>query len=249
MKTRTLSFLIYLFFTHYLMLLGASTQAQTIVIGGYDYPPFMNIQSKQGIYHDVMKTISLETGLSFEWQYYPYARLNSLFEQGSVHIEVGAAEEWTSASAEPGVYTDSFYALDDIALFRPKDAFPIKKHEDIKGKTIGVVRGYGFKNFDDMFTTKKATRFDAKDEKQLLHMLYNGRLDAIFINKNVFLYHQMNQPIYRQLVQGDVIGSYEVGIRVHPSFKHIIPALNQTIKKLKRNNRIQKMAERLKPSK
>lgn len=247
MKTRTLSFLISVFFASYLMLLGTYSMAQNIVIGGYDYPPFMNAQSKQGIYHEVMSAINQETKLSFQWKYYPYARLNKLFEQGLVHIEVGAAEEWTSASAEPGIYTDNFYSVDDIALFRPREAFSIKKHDDIKGKTIGVVRGYGFKDFDDMFITERATRFDAKDEKQLLHMLYNGRLDAIFINKNVFLYHQMNQPIYQKLTQGDVIGSYKVGIRVHPSYKHIIPALNQAIKNLKRNNTIQRMAESFKP--
>jgi ABC-type amino acid transport substrate-binding protein len=147
------------------------------------------------------------------------------------------------------MHTDSFYSLDDIAIFRPKEALTINEHEDIKGKTVGVVRGYGLKGFDDMFETKKATRFDAKDEKPLLNMLHNGRLDTVFINKDVFLYHQMHQPIYQQLIQGDIIGSYQIGIRVHPAFKHIIPALNQAIKNLNRNKRIQEISESFNSSK
>jgi hypothetical protein len=53
------------------MMLGSYTQAQNIIIGGYDYPAFMNSQSKQGIYHEAMTAISLNTKLSFQWQYYP----------------------------------------------------------------------------------------------------------------------------------------------------------------------------------
>ncbi len=71
MKTRPLSFLIGLLFHTYLMMLGSYTQAQNIIIGGYDYPAFMNSQSKQGIYHEAMTAISLDTKLSFQWQYYP----------------------------------------------------------------------------------------------------------------------------------------------------------------------------------
>ena len=213
-------------------------RAEIIIIGGYDYPPFMNAQSNQGVYHKLMSDISRRTELRFQWEYYPYARLNSLFEQGSIAMEVGAAPEWTANKGIPGVYTETFYELEDIAIFRPGEAFKIKQPQDIKGKTIGVVRGYGFEQFKGMFDSKQATRFDASDEKQLINMLFNKRLDAIFINKDVFQFHKSIIPKYVRLHQGDVVGAYKVGIRIHPDFKEIIPSLNKAIRDLKKEGKL-----------
>jgi len=208
------------------------TSAQDLMIGGYDYPPFMNAQTQTGTYHHLMDAIAQQTNLTFKWQYYPYARLDKLFSQNIVHIEVGSAKEWTLNAPVPGVYSDTFYKLEDVAIFRPREAFSIKAPQDIKSKTVGVVRGYGFSLYDPIFASKQATRFDAKDENQLLHMLYNGRMDVIFINKNVFLNKQQAKPEYQNLIMGDTVGDYDIRIRVNPSFAHIIPKLNQGISKL-----------------
>lgn len=215
-----------------------SIKAETIIVGGYDYPPFMDSNSKQGIYHKLMLALSQQTGLTFQWQYYPYARLNKLFEKGLVHIEVGSAPEWTTQSSEPGIYTEAFYELQDIALFKSGEAFKIKRPTDIKGKTIGVVRGYGFEDFENMFKSKQAIRSDTTDESQLLQMLLNKRMDSIFINKDVFRHHSIDQPLYRELEQGDIVGSYEIALRIHPSYKKIIPSLNKAIKTLKQKDLI-----------
>ena len=217
---------------------SSNLRAENIIIGGYDYPPFMDAQSNQGMYHKLMSNISRRAQLTFQWEYYPYARLNSLFEHGSIAMEVGAAPEWTANKGIPGVYTETFYELEDIAIFRPGEAFKIEKPQDIKGKTIGVVRGYGFEQFKKMFNSKQATRFDANNEKQLINMLFNKRLDAIFINKDVFLFHKLNTPKYTALQQGDIVGAYKVGIRVHPSFKDIIPRLNKAIADLKKEDKL-----------
>lgn len=243
MKTPHYCFLFKLCFAAHFMVLSSFSQAEDIVIGGYDYPPFMDAKSNQGIYHDFMTAISHKTKLNFKWQYYPYARLNKLFELGKVQIEVGSTKEWTSTSNEPGLFTDSFYSLQDIALFKQGKAFAIKAPKDIEGKTIGMVRGYVYQDFESIFKSKKAIRIDAKDEQRLLHMLYHGRLDAIFINKDVFLSATAKQPMFKQLLVGDVVGSYNVGIRVHPSLKHIIPSLNQAIKNLKHSESLQTEAE------
>ena len=223
----------------YALIMSPITRAQDLVIGGYDYPPFMNAVTQGGSYHHLMDAIAQQTGLAFKWQYYPYARLDQLFTQNLVHIEVGSAKEWTINSKVPGEFSNTFYTLEDVAIFRPNEAFSIKTPQDIKGKTVGVVRGYGFIRYDAVFASKQATRFDAKDENQLLNMLYNGRMDVIFINKNVFFSKREAHPDYQTLMMGDVVGDYDIRIRVNPNVSHILPKLNQAIDELTASNIIQ----------
>ena len=129
-------------------------------------------------------------------------------------------------------------------MFQPGLAFDINHPSDIKGKTIGVVRGYGYPKYDPIFLSEQANRFDAANESQLLNMLDSGRFDAIFINKNVFRHFQMQNVQFQNLTMGGVIGQYDVGIRVHPNHTHLIKPLNQAIKALKENGVIDKIAER-----
>lgn len=221
-----------------------SSSEQTILIGGYDYAPFMSKSTQSGIYHDLMEAISTHTKQTYQWKYYPYARLDKFFELGNIHIEVGSSPDWSSTSLVPGEYTRFFYSLEDVAVFQPGLAFDINHPSDIKGKTISVVRGYGYPKYDPIFLSKQAKRFDAADESQLLNMLDSGRFDAIFINKNVFRHFQMQNVQFQNLTMGDVIGRYDVGIRVHPNHTHLIKPLNQAIKALKENGIIDKIAER-----
>jgi len=214
-------------------LLSLSVCGQTLIVGGYDYPPFMSSQNKTGLYHQLMDAIAAESGLTFDWHYYPYARLNRLFEQGSIHIEVGSAPYWTAESATPGAYTDTFYTIEDVIVFPTGDLKPIRMPSDIAGWNIAVVRGYAFPDFEPIFHSKQAIRTDTKNELHLLEMLYHDRADAIFICRNVYQHHANNIRKYSEFDVGDVVGAYDVGIRVHPSAKHILPLLNRAIQTLK----------------
>ena len=228
-------------------ILSLPASGQTLIVGGYDYPPFMSSQNQTGLYHQLMDAISTESGLSFDWHYYPYARLNRLFEQGSIHIEVGSSPIWTKASITPGHYSDGFYHIEDVALFATDKTLSVKNASDIHGRNIGVVRGYGFAKFDEAFHSGKAIRTDTKNELHLLEMLYHNRADAIFISRHVYYHHAIQNEKYQNFVIGDVIGAYEVGVRVHPSAKHILPLINRAIQTLKLNGTIRAIMSRDQP--
>jgi len=228
-------------------ILSLPASGQTLIVGGYDYPPFMSSQNKTGLYHQLMDAIAAESGLTFDWHYYPYARLNRLFEQGSIHIEVGSSPIWTKASITPGHYSDGFYHIEDVALFATDKTLSVKNASDIHGRNIGVVRGYGFAKFDEAFHSGKAIRTDTKNELHLLEMLYHNRADAIFISRHVYYHHAIQNEKYQNFVIGDVIGAYEVGVRVHPSAKHILPLINRAIQTLKLNGTIRAIMSRDQP--
>lgn len=220
----------------FLVLLAESTTvnlAQTYLVGGYDYPPFVYAKATQGIYVDLVTELSKVSQQSFKWEHYPYARLDALFTKASVHIEVGSSPLWTASKRVPGFYTVPFYILKDVVVFRRGKHASMKSFSDLQGKRVGLVRGYSFPQFQKAFDDGTAIRIDAANELALMKLLINNRVDQIFISQDLFLYHQKANKKFNSLVPGDIVGSYEVAIRVHPKYKSLVSILNEGIEALK----------------
>ena len=79
---------------------------------------------------------------------------------------------------------------------------------------------------------------DAVSEAQLMAMLAAGRMDQILINKAVAQYNMLLTPKYREFVLGDVLGSFDVSMRVHPSKNALLPELDEAILAMKRSGAI-----------
>lgn len=215
--------------------------AEPVVIGVYHYPPFMFENQQKGYFYQFMKAIESQTNIEFKWQSYPYARLDHLFNQGKVHLEVGSSPKWNVQKPIPGLFTDFFYRLEDVAVYRSNKYQHAANIEDIKGNTIGVVRGYYYPKFQHAFEQNIAKKIERAHEDELLQLLINERIDQVFINKQVFQYLQMHNPEYAPLKTGNLVGQYDVAIRVHPDHADLIPILNQAIKQLKADGTIERL--------
>lgn len=237
MNSRSKAFLLLSKWLFTLMMIHSNwAMAQDVKIGGYHYPPFMYEQSNRGIYPDILAIIAQKTDLQVHWQYYPYPRLTALFNSGEIQIEMGSSPVWTQMAKVQGVYTQPFYTLKDVAVFKSGST---KDSKNIKGQRIGVVRGYSFPQFQEAFDSGIATRIDAPNELHLIRLLLNKRVDQIFINQDLFQFHRQNNVKMRLLQVGDVVGSYDIAIRIHPDYKHLLAPINQAINDMKESNRIQ----------
>ncbi|NVK36619.1 MAG: transporter substrate-binding domain-containing protein [Gammaproteobacteria bacterium] len=215
------------------LLFAALSHGETLKVGAYHYPPFMNEQTHSGIYMALSKAIAAQGEFTFTWEYYPYARVNRLFDLGKLDIEIGSAPSWNAHKSIPGLFTQSFYVLEDVSIYRKGENKHAAKFEDIKGQTIGIVRGYSFPQFHDVFEKKLAKRIDGPNEAHLLNLLINERIDQVFMSRQVFYYLRSQNPKLSALAIGDVVGQYPVAIRVHPSKANVISKLNSAIKQLK----------------
>lgn len=210
-------------------------------IGGYHYPPFMDEHTQKGLYITLAQAIEKQSGLEFQWKYYPYARLDGLFSVGKLQLEIGSSPSWHMHKVVPGLFTDDFYELEDVAVYRTNTPKLASKMQDIQGQKIGIVRGYSFPQFTHMFEKKLARKVESNNEYQLLNLLLNERVDQVFISKQVFLHLQQQNPKFNTLTFKEVVGRYKVAIRVHPDAKQTIPRLNQAIESLKRSGAIKAM--------
>lgn len=224
-----------------LLLVSATSQAQPLIIGAYQYPPFMDEKSKNGLYFQLVESTAALTKLDLKWVFYPYARLDHLFHQGKVHLEIGSAPEWNIDKPTPSLFSDSFYAIEDVAVYRSNEYKHAVNIEAMTGQTIGIVRGYHYPIFDQAHKLKAIKKVERADEDELLKLLINERIHQVFINKQVFQYLQKHNPKYKQLKIGGTVGKYNVAIRVHPAHAELIPILNNAIKALKESGEIDKI--------
>lgn len=219
----------------------STAKDEGVIVGAYHYPPFMNETNKTGLYYELSSAIEQASGIALNWEFYPYARVNRLFDLGKVHMEIGSAPSWNAHKKVQGLYTQSFYQLEDVSIFRQGEQKRAAQFEDIKGQDIGIVRGYSFPQFQQVFNQGLARRIDSPNEEQLLQLLINHRIDQVFMSRQVFYYLRKQNPLYASLEIGDVVGQYDVAIRVHPSKQSIIPKLNSAIKLLKNKGAIEKI--------
>ena len=215
--------------------------SQTYVIGGYDYPPFIYAKANKGIYVDLMAQLARTSQLAFKWEHYPYARLDALFNKARVQIEVGSSPLWTASKDIPGFYSVPFYILKDVVVFRSGEKVAMNSYSDLAGKRVGLVRGYSFPQFQKAFDEGLATRIDANNELSLMNLLLKNRVDQIFISLDLFLYYRKIHKEFIGLIPGDIVGAYEVAIRIHPQYKQLLGPLNKGIAALKESGDIQRI--------
>lgn len=217
----------------WLLSLSQSLFAASFTVGFYNYPPMMIESDKSGIYQDIFDEISKVTGDTFNIRYYPYARLSLMFNEARLDIEPGVYPGWAQDQKIPGLFSAPFGKVVDVMVFASGKAFPVRESEDLRGKSVGMVRGYAYPSLQGLIESGQIDRRNGLDEDQLLRMLHAGRFDQILISKAVAQYSVFKFSEYRSMEVGDVLGSYDVSMRVSPKLEAWLPKLDEAILQLK----------------
>ncbi|TXI29794.1 MAG: transporter substrate-binding domain-containing protein [Aquipseudomonas alcaligenes] len=220
---------------------ASSALAETFAVGFYDYPPMMIEDGRRGIYQDIFDELARLTGDRFDVQYYPYPRIGLLFDEGKLDIEPGVYPGWMQGQETPGLFSVPFGKVVDVLVFAPNKAFPVRQPEDLRGKSVGMVRGYAYPELAPLIASGQLDRRNGLNEQQLLGMLAKSRFDQIIVNKAIAQYHQLKIPEYRRLEIGDLISSYDVSMRVHPRHAAWLDELDAAIVQLKQQGIIEKI--------
>lgn len=224
--------------------LAQGALADTFEVGFYDYPPMMIEDGRSGIYQDILDELAKLTGDSFDVQYLPYPRIGLLFNEGQLDLEPGVYPGWVKSQPTPGLFSAPFGKVVDVMVFAPHKAFPVKQPEDLRGKSVGMVRGYAYPELAPLIASGQLDRRNALNEQQLLDMLARSRFDQVIANKAVAQYNQLQVEEYRQLELGDVISAYDVSMRVHPKHAAWLERLDAAIIQLKQQGTIDKIYAR-----
>lgn len=215
--------------------------AATFAVGFYNYPPMMIEDGRTGIYQEIFDELGRLTGDRFDVQYYPYPRIGLLFNSGQLDIEPGVYPGWVRNQPTPGLFSVPFGQVIDVMVFAPGKAFPVKRPEDLRGKSVGLVRGYAYPDLVPLIEAGQIDRRNGLNEAQLLEMLAKSRFDQVVVNKAIVQYSMIKVPEYRYLEIGDAMSTFDVSMRVHPKHEAWLDTLDAAILQLKQQGVIKKI--------
>lgn len=201
-------------------------------------PPYTMLDSQAGIFADLFASIEASSQLRFRLVSYPVARGLAAFDAGDIDIEPGVHPDWRRHMRVLGEFSIPYAISEEVIVFAPGQAIPVKAPADLFGRVVGIVRGFSYPRFDTAFSTGAIIRLDNLSSDLLAEQLLLGRLNQIFIGRNTMLYFQKVRPEYQVLEIGDVVDAQEVMLRIHPSKAHLLPVINQVLAQMKADGKI-----------
>ncbi|OFZ29148.1 MAG: hypothetical protein A2622_13990 [Bdellovibrionales bacterium RIFCSPHIGHO2_01_FULL_40_29] len=197
---KLLAFLLFISFAN---LISSTSQAQTLSIAmDENFPPYCYINESgkpAGIYVELLSQMLETNGIKFQFRPLPWARLVSETDQNTVDISIPwrATPERFEKYKMLGPFT---HGAGDYYFFAKKTSKATwNSLIDLKGKSIGVVRGFSYpKEFDE---TTVLTKEAKNDTTTLVKMLVGGRLDFAFSDEIVFKAEMEKQNIQSQIIK------------------------------------------------
>lgn len=204
----------------------------------YNYhtaPPFVTTEG-QGFVHALGDYLSARLpGSSLRLETVPRKRLDlAMGEAGFRGAVLLVSPLWFGdADMKTHLWTRPLFTDEDVIVSRAAQKLDYQAPDSLKGRSVGIVRGYQYPMFDSLVASGAITRIDTSNETSALTMVERGRLDSIVIARSAlgFLSHalQLEQPLF---VASVPVNRYERRIlvgRANPALKQ---ALDGVIEKM-----------------
>ena len=205
-----------------------SESNKVLTLATLNWPPYIGEElCNKGWVFQFAIALLTSKGYQVNIEFYPWARSVKLVEEGTVDIlfpeyfieSSAPSDVISSAKRRELLELSNRFPGGEIALLKRKDySFELREDlSNLKGKLIGVVRGYqNTPEFDAMMDAKLFKVIKAVDELQLMKLLAAKRVDFIIGDPKVFNY-SVN---YSNLSNANKKTLLNASEQVHPALKY-----------------------------
>lgn len=177
-----------------------SQSTKVVNLATLNWPPYISEEiCNNGWLFQFTVALLVSKGYQVNIHFYPWARSVKLVEQGKMDIlfpeyfiENSAPSDAVNGKKRRELLVlSNKFSGGELSLLKRKDyEFTLKPDlSNLKGKIIGVVRGYqNTPEFDAMMDSKQFSTAEAVDELQLIKLLIAKRVDLIVGDPKVFSY-------------------------------------------------------------
>ena len=198
-----------------------------------------------GILNDIMIELGqrLDISISANNQL-PVRRAQYRFKGGDVHIECCVSETWRNSpdQAEVSLWTDEVMTVEEVLIFPPGQSFEFNQLEDLKGKLISTVMGYGYEG-SEFFE-----RSDSINNISQIQKVALARCDAGIIDRAELAYMLKHSQLLKEkkvtFEVGPVINRSALKMRIHRSRPELVAPINAAINEMKQDGTVQKIIDR-----
>lgn len=234
------------------LLIVPVSQAQTLTYAVTDegWAPYWIVDGQRvsGVLQEFM--LALDERLPEQLQAshpMPPLRTQKLFRDGVLQIECCVSKSWRSdaAQAEASVWTVPVLETEEMLIFKPGKSFPYRHVEDLRGRSIATVRGYGYVGSDNF------QRNDGADVRALIYRVSRGRSEAGILDRLEWRYlqhtdAQLQAPSWR-VEEGPTFHRSQLRLRLHRDQVGRLKAFNAAIRSLQDDGTLARIVARYAP--
>lgn len=234
------------------LLLAPAARADTFTYAVTDetWAPYWIVEGDKvgGILHEFMLALDERLPEVLQASHpLPPLRTQKLFREGLLQIECCVSKSWRSAAgqAEVSLWTIPVLDTEEVLIFAPGHGFPYQRLEDLRGRAIATVRGYGYVGSDYF------QRIDGADVRALIYRVAQGRSEAGILDRLQWRYlqheyAQLKAPGWR-VEEGPVINRSRLRLRLHRNLSTRLESFNAAIRALQSDGTLARIVARYTP--
>ena len=230
------------------LLLGSGLGAESFKAGTAEWSPYAMTQNGKtvGIAVEILEQVAKLTGDTIDIKLYPAARLNAMFDNKELDINFADSPAWNEAKDPPTfIFTKDYTKVKEYLYFLSGQPLDVKKPEDLKGKTVGIVRDYYYAIFEDLFAKGIVKKEETDTPESLIQKLQKGRHEVAIFDTFLFDYlvktFKFNPAEFKQ---GMEVNDSSIGFKVQIDKKKAVERFNVAIDKLKADGSIDKIIQK-----
>jgi len=197
-----------------------------------------------GILNDIMLELDQRLDISIiANSQLPVRRTQYRFKGGEIQIECCVSEAWRNSPEQAGVslWSDEVMTVEEVLIFPSGKSFEFNQLEDLKGKLISTVLGYGYEG-SEFFERSDSINNISQIQKVALE-----RCDAGIIDRAELAYTLKHSQVLKEkkvtFEIGPVINRSALKMRIHRSRPELLAPINAAINKMKQDGTIQKIID------
>lgn len=226
------------------LFLSAPAWSETITAAADPYPPFADPSlPKQGISLQIIRAAYATQGYTVEMHFVPWARALDGVKNGEYDILPNAW--WTQKRAAFLLFSKPYLKNEIKFIKRKGDPFEYHGLGSLTGKTVGIVRGYGYG--DEFLNATNFNRPEVVEVLQNIKKLVLGRIDLTLEDEVVARWIiKHNAPALLQQIEftQNALSTQQLHVTSglkNPRHKAIIEAFNKGLVTIKANGTFDKI--------
>lgn len=237
-----------------LLIIPCCLSAKTLQIASDPWCPYncSPDSEKPGFVIEVAKIIFEASGYQVEYQILNWTRAKDALNKGDIDAVVGMSR--SSTNFDKWVFPNEALGVEQMCLFTHLDGWNYQGVDSLKGKRLGVIHGYGYGDeinpyIDTHRESPSIVTVSGRMPLELLvKMIKANRIDMLIENRFVMGYFlNGSQTPLRLRNAGCVADQNEVFMvfSIHdPEASHYVRLLDQGIKTLRENGKLQEILNR-----
>ncbi|QBG37332.1 transporter substrate-binding domain-containing protein [Litorilituus sediminis] len=160
---------------------------------GNTLAPWVMSESQSGILLDIVKQALEPLGYKVKPYYYPYARRINAFRQKEVDVVCDINLANIKHLSLRGHFSGEIYQYENYFYALSRNKFQFSSMDDLVGSSIVAWQGamYSLDDKYEKMATANPFYMEIHNQKSQVKLLFNGRVDVIQLDKNIFEYYRL----------------------------------------------------------